>query len=222
MRRAATATMVAAAMALLASALMAQERQAEPARPAAERQTAPQLTPEQQAFVDQEKELRKQILIARLELQLAEAKEAPEPEIAAKAERFYSLMGTHHAFLVKNRGVAQQVRQRARQEWQRRRGGGAQGELGLRRGPRGGRGMNQSGRGGPGPRGQRGMGWGGGQGLSDQGQGRVRGMGGRGGPGSREQQWKASPDQTPAGEVQPDTLPAQPTPERPPAEAPER
>jgi len=241
MRRAAMATVVAAAMALLGSALMAQERPGRPVRPAVEGQPAPQLTPEQQAFVDQEKELRKQILIARLELQLAEAKEAPQREIADKAERFYSLMGTQHAFLAKNREVAEQVRQRARQERQRRRGLGADGQPGLQRGP--GRGTGQGGRGGPGFGGERGrrhgMGRGGGAGmgwgLSDQGRGEGRGMGGRRGMGGKGEvgagrgrgwhgrQWETSPEQAPPGaEVQPDMLPAQPTPEYPPAEEPER
>lgn len=171
MRVRALTTAVVIGILAISSAVLAAE-QADRRIPAAGKgEKAIQFTPEQQAFLDQAKELRKQVRIARLELQLAEAKEAPEREIAQKAEGLYSLLGKEHAFRVKNREVAQQLRQRTRQEWRERRGRGAQDELGLGRGRGRGGGLGA----GPGRGGRQGRGMGrGGRGF---GRGRGAGMG---------------------------------------------
>ncbi len=64
------------------------------------------LTPEQQALVTQASDLGKQVRIAQLELRLAEAKEASESEIAAKAENVYRLRAKLHALAVKHPELA--------------------------------------------------------------------------------------------------------------------
>jgi hypothetical protein len=124
-----------------------------------------QLTPEQQAVLDQAKDLGKQVRIAQLELRLAELKEEPEGRIAEKAEQLYRLQGRLHALMVKHPEVARALgRERARQEWAGPGGGGP--------GRRGG-GLGLMGRGGI--RGMSGLGraWGDGQAMG-------RGRGGLG------------------------------------------
>jgi len=240
MRVRALTTAVAIGILAISAAVLAAGQADRPIPAAAKGERAIQFTPEQQAFLDQAKELRKQALIARLELQLAEAKEAPEREIAQKAERLYSLLGEEHAFRVKNREVAQQLRQGRRE----RRGRGAQDELGLGggrgrggelgagpgRGGRQGRGMGHGGRGFgrgrgggmglmPGPGGEQpgpGMGWGGGRGGGRamggrSGMGRRHGEAGRQGAGPGPGDWKACPEQAPPAAEPP----------APPAEQPE-
>jgi len=132
----------------------------------------PALTAEQQAAVEQMKDLHKRLRIARLELALAEAKEAPEREIAKKAEDVYRLQGQMHAFRVRHPGIGRLMRQE-RGEWRGGRGGGEG------RGRRGGHGMGRGGRHAMGGRGgRRGMGGrGGGMGGLWGGEGRGRGMG---------------------------------------------
>lgn len=137
----------------------------------------PALTAEEQAAVKEFGELHKRLRIARLELALAEAKEAPEQEIATKAEDVYRLQGEMHAFRVKHPGIGRLAR-REGAGWREGRG---RGESGWGRGQgmgRGGRhGMGGRG-GGMRPEGRRGMrGQGGGMGGPWAGERRGRGMG---------------------------------------------
>jgi len=168
----------------------------------------PELTPDEQAVVDQAQDLRKQVEINRLELRLLELKDAPEQDIAERAEQGYRLQGRLHALRVKHQDVLAKVWQHGgRRVWRHGRGRGdrfAGGGPGMRAhrgrgmhgaGPgmgRGGRGMGRGGRG-MGP--QQGMGRGGrGMGLQ-QGTGRGgHGMGlqqgtGRGGHGMDPSMW---------------------------------
>lgn len=159
-------------MLMMTSAAVAAERTGGPPRGDRERARgrSVQLTPEQKELLERAKDLRKQIRIARLELQLAEAQDAPEGEIAARAERLYALLGRQHAFQVKNRGIFRQVRGQMGRRWQHRRGQAvAPGRRGAGRGM--GRGMGHGGAG-MGWQGMRGQGW-------DQGPGLHRGAGPR-------------------------------------------
>jgi len=161
-----------AALALAATTLMAQA----PERPLPEER--PRLTAEQQALVTEAKGLRKQIHIARLELALAEAKEAPEKEIAAKAEHLYRLRGRLHAMMVKHPEL-RALAGSPRAGWRQGRGCG----LGMQgQGPGMGRGGKRWGMHGAGP--GMGRGWQGGPGPG-MGQG-WRGDGPRPGVGARE------------------------------------
>jgi hypothetical protein len=120
-----------------------QGRTAEKAAPARE------LTEDEKAFLERARQLRKDQQIARLELALAEAKEAPERDIAAKAEQLYRLQGEQRAFMAKHRELARGLRQHmAQNRWQHRRGmGGGRhqgwGGPGMGR-DRGARGMHQA------------------------------------------------------------------------------
>ena len=144
---------------LLASATVAlAETKQDPKAPA-----KPALTAEEQAALQQMKDLDKRLRIARLELALAEAKEAPEREIATKAEGVYRLQGEMHAFRVKHPGIGRLARQE-RGQWR----GGREARGGGRGWGRG-AGMGRGGRHGMGGRG------------GGMGRGGRRGMGGRGG-----------------------------------------
>ena len=124
----------------------------------------PELTEEDKAALRQSQDLQKALKIARLELALAEAKEAPQREIAGKAESVYRLQGELHALLVKHPVVARhQWREGAGRQWRRGQGWG-RGE---------GRGSAHEGMG---RHGRRGMGRGGGM-DHGMGMGRGRGMG---------------------------------------------
>jgi hypothetical protein len=176
---------------LLASATAAlAETKQDPKAPA-----KPALTAEEQAALQQIKDLDKRLRIARLELALAEAKEAPEREIATKAEEMYRLQGEMHAFRVKHPGMGRLMRQE-RHRWGGRGAGGEGrawgGGADMGRGGRHGMGGRGGGMAGPWAREGHGrgmgrqMGSGLGQGcpFADQGMGfgRGRGMGrGRGG-----------------------------------------
>ncbi len=126
----------------------------------------PEMTPEEKAFLDQVQELRQQLRITQLELALLEAKEAPEAQIAEKAEAVYRLEGRLYALHAKNRQMAQGL-ERERPRGARRHGPGVGGGRGM--GPGMGPGMGR-GRG-------RGMGRGMEEGFGPQGQGLGRGMG---------------------------------------------
>ena len=133
-------------------------------REAAQRADIPELTADERAVVEQARALQKDIRIARLELALAEAKEAPESEIAGKAENVYRLQGKAHALRAKHRELFGKLqRQRARRGPGMGFGRGQQmGPQGRRVGPGMGHGM------------RRGMG----QGVGPQmGHGMRRGMG---------------------------------------------
>jgi hypothetical protein len=127
------------------------------------------LSPQDQAAVEELRGLWKQAHIASLELRLAEAKGAPESEIAAKQK------------------AVEEARDRMRQWRADHPGLGRE----LRQGMRGGRGMGMRGGprhrgGGMGMRGGRGMGPGGGMGMrGGRGMGPGGGMGMRGGRGMR-------------------------------------
>ena len=139
-----------------------------------EGRAAPKLTADELAVLEQANDLQKQLEISRLELRLAELKDAPQGEIADRATRMYRLQGELHALRVKHPAVARyQWRERAQERWGRgrgrRRGGGpAWGQGGM-----GGHGRHGMGRG----RGHGGGGWGQGPGM---GRGRGRRGGGRG------------------------------------------
>ncbi len=134
------------------------------------------LSPEEQAFLDRAKELHKGIRIAGLELALMEAKDAPEDQIASKAEELYRAQGKLYALRAKNRDMARKL-------W--RHGPGHQ--WGHGPGRRGGRGLGPGWDGpGMGRHGRRGMGRGmgpgwGGHGGPGMGRGMRRGMGRGGG-----------------------------------------
>ncbi len=183
-------------IALLAAAVGVALAQAEPARAA---KPVLQLTEEEAAALRQAQDLQKELRIARLELALAEAKELPEAEIAARAETMYRLQGQLYAFRAKHPELARQVReQRAQHRWGRRGGRGFGQGMGRGRGhgPRGmgrGRGHGHHGMGhgghdawgmgpGMGP-GQGHPGHGMGPGMH-QGAGRGRGHGAMGGRGT--------------------------------------
>jgi hypothetical protein len=114
-------------------------------RPRVER---PALTAEQEAVLDRGKQMQKDLRIVGLELALLEAKEAPEEDIALKAEDLYRLHGKLHALRVKNPEVARELRRLGRQEGRK---------LGLGRG-----------------RGHGGRGWGYGRAHGDRGRGYGR------------------------------------------------
>lgn len=144
----------------------------------------PELTPEEQAVVDQAQDLRKQIEINRLELRLLELKDAPEQDIAERAEQGYRLQGRLHALRVKYRDVLAKVWQHGgRRAW---RHGRARGDRFAGGGP-GMRAHRGQGMHGPGPgmgRGGHGVGRGGrNMGRGGRGMGLQQGMGRRMGPG---------------------------------------
>ncbi len=180
-------------MLVMTSAALAAERTEGPRRGERMRGRSVQLTPEQKALLEQAKDLRKQIRIARLELLLAEAKDAPEGEIAARAEHLYALLGRQHAFQVKHRALFRELRGRMGRRWRHGRGEAvAPGRRGAGRGI--GRGA--------------GMGWMQGQGLREQGRGRGMGGGmGRGRGAGMQRGWR--------GPIYDETAPA---PGPPPAE----
>lgn len=149
-------------LALLAASLASAQEVTQPRR----QRAAPELTEEQKAQLERFRELHKDARIARLELALLEAKDAPEEEIALKAEENYRLQGRLHAFRVKHPEL---TRHMERQRMRRARG--------LARGLARGQGHGWGGRG-MGRGRQRGRGTGLGLGL-----GPMRGeghMGGRG------------------------------------------
>ncbi|UCC68802.1 MAG: hypothetical protein JSV79_02410 [Armatimonadota bacterium] len=141
-----------------------------------------ELTAEEQAFLDRANELRKEIKITNLELALLEAKDAPEGEIATKAEQLYRLQGQAYALRAKNRDLARKLWRHERGDrhrWGMGRGMGRGMHRGMGRGMGHGRhrGMGQWGEPGRG-HGRRGTRFGMGHG--------GRGMGrGVGGPGQR-------------------------------------
>lgn len=150
-----------AVLALLASLAVGTTEKPAPAaadRPAVEKK----LSPEQEASLAQLNDLRKQLRIAKLELRLLEAKEAPEKEIAAKAEQVYRLQGQLHAFVAKHRELGGLRTGRGRGL-----GAGPGGRMGLGRGLGMGRGL-------------RGQGMGRSRGMMGQGMGPGRGLGARG------------------------------------------
>lgn len=149
------------------------------------------LTPEQQALVTQASDLGKQVRIAQLELRLAEAKEASESEIAAKAENVYRLRAKLHALAVKHPELGLRGAGRGEDHgWRHGRGGGRGGGRGCG-GPAMGRGQGEGhawsgagmgrGRGegrawgGPAMGGGRGMGHGPGSGWGGRGESMGRG-----------------------------------------------
>ncbi len=147
----------------------------------------PELTPDEQAVVDQAQDLRKQVEINRLELRLLELKDAPEQDIAERAEQSYRLQGRLHALRVKHHDVLAKVWQHgARRAWRHGRG---RGDRFAGDGPgmtaHRGRGMHGAGRGMG--RGGRGMGLQQGMGHGGRGMGLQQGMG-RGGRGMDLQQ----------------------------------
>jgi hypothetical protein len=143
-----------------------------------------ELRPEAQAFLDRAGELRKDIEVTRLELSLLEAKDAPEGEIALKAEQMYRLRGELYALRAKNRELAGELWQSERGRPHRGRGAGpgmGQGR-GRGMGPGMGQGMGQGRGHGMGPGMGQGMGQGRGHGMGPgmgqgMGQGRGHGMG---------------------------------------------
>ncbi len=200
-------------MLVMTSAALAAERTEGPRRGERMRGRSVQLTPEQKALLEQAKDLRKQIRIARLELLLAEAKDAPEGEIAARAEHLYALLGRQHAFQVKHRALFRELRGRMGRRWRHGRGEAvAPGRRGAGRGIGRGAGMGRHGMRGRG-RGRgagagAGMGWMQGQGLREQGRGRGMGGGmGRGRGAGMQRGWR--------GPIYDETAPA---PGPPPAE----
>ena len=167
----------------------------------AQRPKAPELTAEQKALLDDVQELRKQIRIAELELALLEVKDAPEGQIAAKAEDLYRVRGQMYALRAKHPELAGRLHgQRMRHAWGRGRGlglghGGDQPGMGRHRGGGMGRGMGRGMGPGMGPgmgggmgRGRRdGSGRGMGEGLGLRGPGAGRGVGNGQGLGLEEQ-----------------------------------
>jgi len=171
------------------------------------------LGPEQQALVDETRDLGQRIRIARLELRLAEAKGASEKEIAAKAEQLYRLQGKLHGLFAKHPELRAMMRHRTRHAWR--------GADGLRPGGPGmgrmRRGMGTRARGctcplgrGTGRRMGHGWGWGGGQLLNPAWRGGGEGPGQQ--PRFRErQQLRLHPSETAAqdaipGELEPSAL----------------
>ena len=99
-----------------------------------EGRAAPKLTADELAVLEQANDLQKQLEISRLELRLAELKDAPQGEIADRATRMYRLQGELHALRVKHPAVARyQWRERAQERWGHGRGRrrGAEGVGGL-------------------------------------------------------------------------------------------
>lgn len=200
---------------LLASATVAlAETKQDPKAPA-----KPALTAEEQAELQQMEDLDKRLRIARLELALAEAKEAPEKEIATKAEGVYRLQGEMHAFRVKHPGIGRLMRQEGHR-WGGGPGMGRGGRHGM--GERGG-GMGRGGRHGMGGRGGgmaapwagegrgRGMGHGQGRGMGlerDRSMGRGGGMRGRGGGRGMGRRWQQEVEPAPPVPVAPEAEPA--------------
>lgn len=168
MKRVYTSVVLAALLVLTASVALAQRE----ARP--EEATAPQLTAEERAVLQEVQDLRKQLEISRLELALAEAKDAPLSEIAERAEQVYRTQGQLYALRVKNPDLAAELRPG------RGRGGGPGGGRGL--GQSRGRGMGGRGMGRRGHRGQ------GGEGMGRWGVG-PEGPQGPGGPGLHRHGW---------------------------------
>jgi len=174
------------------------------------------LTPEQKALLEKWQELRKQIMIARLELKLAETKDASEDEIARRAEQVYRLRGEQRAFLAKNKDLVRSLRRHTKvyRWWDRRARGAGRGRgpgIGRDQGRGMGRGMGR-GRG-------LGLGYGYGRGL-EPGLGRGHGFDrGRGaGPGGRRPVREVVPEQRPGvASPQKTAPPAQPAP--PPSQA---
>ncbi|HUU54119.1 MAG TPA: hypothetical protein VMY87_04295 [Armatimonadota bacterium] len=139
--------------------------------------STPQLTADELAVLKQAGDLQKQLEISRLELRLAELKDASQAEIAERATQMYRLRGELHALRVKHPVIAQyQWRERGRHRWGRGRGRGRGGGPAWGEGGMGGGGRHGMGRG----RGHGGYGWGEGPGMG-------RGRGHRGGA------WEAAP-----------------------------
>lgn len=120
--------------ALAAGAVMAAPRLGD--APAG-RGPAAALTAEQEVAVEEARELARQLEVARLELRLLELRQAPEAEIAAKAEEVFRLRGRLHALRgtrpegvrgqALGRGPGRIVREFAGPGAGRGRGAGAQG-----------------------------------------------------------------------------------------------
>lgn len=93
-----------------------------------EGRAVPELTADELVVLEQANDLQKQLEISRLELRLAELKEAPQGEIADRATRMYRLRGELHALRVKHPAVARhQWRERAKERRGRGRGRGQSG-----------------------------------------------------------------------------------------------
>ena len=162
--RARTWTLVAAALLIaLATGLAA----AHPGERAEQADRTPQLTAEETAALEQVRDLRQEIYINQLELQLLVAREASEDAIAAQAENMYRLQGRMYAVVATTPALRDRLQQaRHRRAWRHGQGEGMGGGLGPGVGPGMGRG--------------RGAGMGAGRGL---GMGRGHGMGLDGGRG---------------------------------------
>ena len=177
--RARTWTLVAAALLIaLATGLAA----AHPGERAEQADRTPQLTAEETAALEQVRDLRQEIHINQLELQLLVAREASEDAIAAQAENMYRLQGRMYAVVATTPALKDSLQQaRHRLAW---RHGQGQGQ-GLGRGHGGGMGPGMGrGRGlGMGARGEFGMGRGHGMSCDDEcsmhgmGHGEGQGMG---------------------------------------------
>ncbi len=169
-----------------ASVALAAPQLGRPAVTDASRQAT--LTPQDEAAVQQLKDLWKQARIARLELRLAEAKGAPESEVAAKQKAVEEARGRMRQWRADHPELAQQLRQ----------------------GLRSGRGMGaRGGRGGLGMQHRRGMG---GDGQGVRGGRGLRGMmGGGRGEGMRLRQ--RDPSQCPYVQSAPAAQPEAPAPQ---------
>jgi hypothetical protein len=187
MKRTVIAAMTVVLLVAAVGMVLAQEAQPES-------RAVPELTADELVVLEQANDLQKQLEISRLELRLAELKEAPQGEIADRATRMYRLQGELHALRVKHPAVARyQWRERAQDRWGRGRGQGrgggpAWGQGGMgghgRHGMGRGRGHGEGGRGeGPGMGRGRGRRSGGGEAEPGMGSGRGRGMGRHGGRG---------------------------------------
>jgi len=172
MKRMAMWIVVALMLTTLAGAAFADPGRVNPARG---EEPPLKLTAEDEAVLRQAQDLAKELEISRLELRLAELKDAPQDEIAERATRMYRLRGELHALRVKNPILAEY---RLRGYGQHRMGLGRRGEHGEAwGGGRGRHGMRGMGSG-------RGMGRGMGHGMGHKGMigpgmgmGRGRGMG---------------------------------------------
>jgi len=197
------ATTVAVLLGLATVGLSEETGKQAKASPPSKEEAVAELTPAQQEYLKQVKHLRTQVRIAQLELELLEVKEAPERDIAAKAEQLYALEGKMHALRVKNADVEQGLRRAFRHERRHRHGRGAGGDD-MMPGPGRGRGMGRGGRG-IGPRARHR-----GAGGCDLGPGRDPGMGRGGGRGRGAGRWpgwdvpaEGTPEAGPPGGVIP-------------------
>lgn len=170
--RARTWTLVAAALLIaLATGLAA----AQPGERAEQADRTPQLTAEQTAALEQVRELRREIDINQLELQLLVAREASEDAIAAQAENLYRLQGRMYAVVATTPALRDSLLQaRHRRAWRHGQGqgqgigrGGHGGGMGAGMGRGRGLGMGRG----------HGMGFDGGRGMHGMGHGQVQGMG---------------------------------------------